>query len=188
MAELDARLICSNNQKCNLTATSDPLVTDDDSLGYAVGSRWVNVTLDKAFSCLDATTGAAVWVKTTYGDADAMLIKLDDFAAPDDNTDLDASLTTHGLCPKGTNSSIKYLTGQMAWKQPYHNQLFDVVGGTVHQHVDVILAGVTPVRSDVSGWADGDRGIGLGTDGSVWDVYRKTSVLVYATEMSEVGS
>ncbi len=36
-------------------------------------------------------------------DAEVKLIKLDDFATPDDNTDLDFSTTVHGLVPKGTN-------------------------------------------------------------------------------------
>jgi hypothetical protein len=43
----------------NLTTT--PTVTDDDTLGYSVGSLW---TLDDGtvYVCSDATTGAAVWV------------------------------------------------------------------------------------------------------------------------------
>ena len=42
----------------NLTTT--PTVTDDDTLGYSVGSLW---TLDDGtvYVCSDATTGAAVW-------------------------------------------------------------------------------------------------------------------------------
>lgn len=36
-------------------------------------------------------------------------IKLDDLVAPDDNTDLNASITKHGLCPKGTNISTHFL-------------------------------------------------------------------------------
>jgi hypothetical protein len=51
--------------KYNLTATTDPGVGDDSVDGYTVGSRWVNVTLDKEFVCLDASTGAAVWTETT---------------------------------------------------------------------------------------------------------------------------
>jgi len=51
--------------KYNLTATTDPGVGDDSDDGYSVGSRWINVTLDKEFVCLDATVGAAVWTETT---------------------------------------------------------------------------------------------------------------------------
>lgn len=44
---------------------ADPTVDDDTTLGYEVGSIWLNTTNDKAFICLDATDGAAVWLSTT---------------------------------------------------------------------------------------------------------------------------
>src|SRR6056297_1051759 len=47
----------------NFSATADPVVTDDTSEGYSVGSRWVNVTDDTAWTCVDATERAAVWVQ-----------------------------------------------------------------------------------------------------------------------------
>jgi len=50
-------------------ATTAPGVTDDDSdtagrldgLNFEIGSVWVDSTLDHAYFCADATTGAAVW-------------------------------------------------------------------------------------------------------------------------------
>jgi hypothetical protein len=48
-------------------ATAAPAVTDDTTEGYAVGSRWVDVTADKEYVCLDATEDAAVWTETTGG-------------------------------------------------------------------------------------------------------------------------
>lgn len=48
----------------NLSATTDPGVGDDSADGYSVGSKWVNVSLDKVFECLDASSGAAVWAQT----------------------------------------------------------------------------------------------------------------------------
>ena len=53
------------NLKVKLDATSAPGVGDDNTEGYAVGSRWVDVTNDKEYVCLDASTGAAVWTETT---------------------------------------------------------------------------------------------------------------------------
>lgn len=47
--------------RSNRSATTAPTVSDDASLGYAVGSRWIDVTHDRAWECLDATVGAAVW-------------------------------------------------------------------------------------------------------------------------------
>ena len=46
-------------------ATADPGIGNDNTEGYSVGSRWINITLDKEFVCLDPSTGAAVWTQTT---------------------------------------------------------------------------------------------------------------------------
>jgi hypothetical protein len=51
--------------KDNRTATTDPGATDDSGSDYEVGSHWINVTLDKAFVCVDDTAAAAVWIETT---------------------------------------------------------------------------------------------------------------------------
>jgi hypothetical protein len=51
--------------KCNFAAIIAPTVGDDSSLGYAVGSSWIDTVLDDAYICCDATNGAAVWKKTT---------------------------------------------------------------------------------------------------------------------------
>ena len=45
----------------NFSATTIPSVTNDSSAGYSVGSVWINVNTDKAYTCVDATAGAAVW-------------------------------------------------------------------------------------------------------------------------------
>lgn len=50
------------------------------------------------------------------GGADA--IKLDDLAAPDDNTDLDVSITAHGLAPKLPNDAAKFLNGVGSYTTP----------------------------------------------------------------------
>lgn len=47
------------------------------------------------------------------GGSDA--IKLDDLAAPDDNTDLNVSETKHGLTPKLPGGTDKYLRGDGTW-------------------------------------------------------------------------
>ncbi len=51
-------------------ATVDPAVTDDVTDGYGVGSVWVNVTGDKGFVCVDATTNTAVWIEITQQNTD----------------------------------------------------------------------------------------------------------------------
>ena len=49
---------------------------------------------------------------------DITATKLDDFAAPDDNTDLNATATAHGLLPKLSNVVTEFLNGQGAWSVP----------------------------------------------------------------------
>lgn len=50
-------------------------------------------------------------------------IKLDDLSTPDDNTDLNASTTKHGLLRKLDNSATHFLDGQGAWSTPDHGSL-----------------------------------------------------------------
>ena len=47
--------------KVNYSATGAPAVGDDADDGYSAGSRWVDVTNDKVYVCVDASVGAAVW-------------------------------------------------------------------------------------------------------------------------------
>ena len=49
---------------------------------------------------------------------DITATKLDDLAAPDDNTDLNASATAHGLLPKLSNVVTEFLNGQGAFSVP----------------------------------------------------------------------
>lgn len=49
----------------NLAATAAPTAGDDSGDGYAVGSRWLDTTNDRAYVCLDATAASAVWLETT---------------------------------------------------------------------------------------------------------------------------
>ena len=54
-------------EKNNYEAIIDPVVTDDDSEGYSVGSKWINTDSAAIFFCIDATTGAAVWSQSGSG-------------------------------------------------------------------------------------------------------------------------
>jgi hypothetical protein len=46
----------------NLSAATDPSVSDNYTQYYSVGSRWFNTTASRAWTCLSAATGAAIWV------------------------------------------------------------------------------------------------------------------------------
>ncbi|MCK4500208.1 hypothetical protein KAU11_06895, partial [Candidatus Babeliales bacterium] len=54
--------LATNAVKNNFAATTAPLVTNDSSQGYSVGSLWVDVTNDVGYINYDATVGAAVWI------------------------------------------------------------------------------------------------------------------------------
>ena len=56
----------------NLTATTNPTITNDTGSGYAVGSVWINTSTDECFVCTDATAGAAIWQKTVFVYANAI--------------------------------------------------------------------------------------------------------------------
>jgi alpha-tubulin suppressor-like RCC1 family protein len=55
-----------NNTLMNFSAIIDPVnTTDDITLGYTVGSRWLNLTSHEEFVLLDNTDSAAIWKTTT---------------------------------------------------------------------------------------------------------------------------
>src|ERR1700739_714508 len=47
----------------NFAASVDPPVGNDNTQDYAVGSLWLNTTSSRAWICLSASTGAAVWLQ-----------------------------------------------------------------------------------------------------------------------------
>jgi hypothetical protein len=56
----------------NFAATSAPGVGDDSADGYGIGSRWLNTTTDSEYICVDATEGAAVWIKSVSEGSSAL--------------------------------------------------------------------------------------------------------------------
>jgi hypothetical protein len=61
--------------KNNLDATAAPTVNDDADAGYEPGSWWVDVNNNRAYQCVDATNGAAIWETTSpSGGGKAMVV------------------------------------------------------------------------------------------------------------------
>ena len=73
---------------------------------YSDGANWFTLPL---------LANGAHQALHNSGGADA--IKLDDLAAPEDNTDLDFSTSLHGLVPKGTNT-VDFLKDDGTWSAP----------------------------------------------------------------------
>ena len=98
-------------------ATVDPTANEDSGDGYSVGSRWINVTDDKAFICLDATLTAAVWLAvtspvTTKGDLYTFSTIAARLGVGADGTTLEAdSGETTGLKWSGKEQGLNNQTG-----------------------------------------------------------------------------
>jgi hypothetical protein len=45
----------------NLNSTTDPISSDDEVLGYGVGSVWINIIGLRDWTCFDNSTGSAIW-------------------------------------------------------------------------------------------------------------------------------
>ena len=63
--------------------------------------------------------------------------KLDDFATPDDNTDLNASSLRHGLLPKLSGSSANFLDGSGSWSTPSGSGNVSKVGTPADNQIGV---------------------------------------------------
>ena len=77
----DLSLNYVENLKVKLNGTQAPTVNNDIDEGYAVGSRWFDVTNDKEYVCLDNTDGAAVWIETTQSGGGGAFTDLTDTPA-----------------------------------------------------------------------------------------------------------
>jgi len=53
--------VCIDHTNRKALIDRNPLATDDETLGYAVGDTWTNETTGAEFFCKDATEDAAVW-------------------------------------------------------------------------------------------------------------------------------
>jgi hypothetical protein len=84
---------------------------------------------DTAWVAVEATAAAhASSHQSGGGDA----IKLDDLAAPDDNTDLNATVSAHGLLPKLGGGTTNFLRADGTWAAPPGGISAHDLGGSYH--------------------------------------------------------
>jgi hypothetical protein len=108
----------------------------------AFGNGATNFCVGNDSRLSDARTPTAHAASHASGQSDA--IKLDDLAAPDDNTDLNASTTKHGLLPKLSNVSTEYLSGTGVFSTPAGGSATQAFGTIVVSGQSNVVADAAP--------------------------------------------
>lgn len=57
----------------NYAAVAAPVVGNDSSQGYSVGSVWINTATNRSYVCFNAAIGAAVWVEDVLSNSAALV-------------------------------------------------------------------------------------------------------------------
>jgi len=104
----------------------------------ALGNKQLFVDADALENTVGTTFLARVKIGDTspiefHGDDGTSTLKLDNLATPDDNTDLNASTTAHGLLKKLPNDAKQFLNGVGSWVNPNWSLVSEVdvgAGGT----------------------------------------------------------
>jgi len=112
-----------------------------DSATLNVGTIAGTVAAGNDSRLSDARSPTAHSSTHQSGGADA--IKLDDLAAPDDNTDLDATTSAHGLLPKLGGGTADFLRADGTWATP-PDTIYD---GDI---ADIDLDGGTDIGADLA--------------------------------------
>ena len=89
--------------------------------------------------------------KALFGDIPSSVPRLDDCLAPEDNTDLNASITAHGLLPKLSNTATEFLNGQGGWSNVDSPRLDNCLApeDNTDLNASIIAHGLLPKLSNV---------------------------------------
>lgn len=116
VATATVRVLTMPNQDVDLTPNTGTFTSASHASRHQNGGA-DEVSVDGLSGLLaNGQTPLAHAASHQSGGSDA--VKLDDFATPDDNTDLNASTTRHGLLPKLSNVATEFLDGQGNWNAP----------------------------------------------------------------------
>jgi hypothetical protein len=106
--------------------------------------------------------------------ADAKAIKLDDFAAPDDNTDLNATSAYHGLLPKLSNNTRQFLRGDGTWA-PYASVTASATAATGSTYLDAAALSATNTTYITSDSAAKGVKLPTGAAGDIMEVINNSA-------------
>lgn len=172
----------------NYAATSAPTVGDDSGDGYDIGSRWFDITNDKAYVCIDASVGAAVWKDDALTVADLGsaatkgFIDDDSFATATDSNipssesvkayvDGGASYSSLASQTASGDSAIDITTGLDGTYDVVHIDLINVVPATDAVSFEILVStdGGSSFKTGASDYAWGVvmNDTGTGADGDV---------------------
>ena len=117
-------------------ATAAPTVNDDSSAGYQVGSKWIDVTNDKAYNCVDATAGAAVWNEAGGGGGSSIFTANGTFgssrtATLTDTLSIKDSGGTNDVFKLNTNGEIIIANGGSTYSKFFTNGDVALGGSTI---------------------------------------------------------
>lgn len=152
-----------------LDGATAPTVDEDSGDGYAPGSYWVDVTNDRAYICLDASAGAAVWQEITLPDPFAFRKAATTLTISGGS--VTATQTLHIIAAEtGTEDDLDTISGltsrQLLLIQADSGDTITVKHGTGNVHFD------SGVDFDLAGdsWLlmfyDGTNAVALGAGGS----------------------
>lgn len=154
-------------KKNNYSATAAPTANDDSDDGYAVGSRWFDVTNDNMYHCLDASVGAAVWqqgdvLSTDLGSAALATLIDDDSFATATASNIPSAESTKAYVDAQV-SSIPFSSEFVSAEQTItYNSLLTVAHGLGSKPKLVQVVRICKTTED--GWAVGDEVIMQSTD------------------------
>ena len=121
-------------------------------------------------------------LKLTVGDlwdtrflTDAKAIKLDDFATPDDNTDLNATSACHGLLPKLSNNTRQFMRGDGTWA-PYASVTAASTASTGSTHLDAAALSATNTTFITSDSAAKGVKLPTGAAGDIMEVINNSAI------------
>lgn len=112
------------------------------------GTGGTNLILGNDARLTNARTPTSHKVTHESGGTDA--IKLDDLAAPDDNTDLNASTLKHGLLPKLNGDNTYFLAGDGSWLVPAGGGGGDVTASSTTTFTNKTISGATNTLSNIA--------------------------------------